>query len=399
MTPDYKILFESLPSLYLILTPDLRIAGVSDAYLHATMTTQEIVGHNIFEVFPDNPNDPDATGVNNLSASLHRVLEKRMADAMDIQKYDIRKPEIEGGGYEERYWSPLNAPVFDREGNVIYIIHKVEDVTNLMKLREEGDEQLRINENLRSLLSERTKIMAERERLIEKLKRSNEDLERFAYTASHDLRAPLRAIDNLSIMIESDMEDDLLEESQRHLSLLRQRVKRMEKLLDDILTYARLERTLQQKSGERISLKKMIDEIIDVMAPSEEINIKIDENSSKIELFRIPLQQVLRNLIDNAIKHKDKLACSIFINAKEENNRFIFSVSDDGPGIDPQYHSKIFDMFQTLQSRDRVEGSGMGLTFIKKILSHYGCKIKVQSNLGEGATFSFDWPKDQIREN
>lgn len=105
-TPDYKTLFESVPSLYLVLAPNLTIVSVSDAYLQATMTRRDIVGRNLFEVFPDNPDDPAATGVLNLRASLQRVLSNRMADAMAIQKYDIRKPANEGGGFAERYWSP-----------------------------------------------------------------------------------------------------------------------------------------------------------------------------------------------------------------------------------------------------------------------------------------------------
>lgn len=357
------------------------------------MTRRDIVGRNLFEVFPDNPDDPAATGVLNLRASLQRVLSNRMADAMAIQKYDIRKPANEGGGFEERYWSPLNSPVFDRDGNVIYIIHRVEDVTQLLKLQKEGDEQLRINESLRSLLTERTKIMAERERLIEKLTKSNEDLERFAYSASHDLRSPLQAINSLSLLIQSDLEEQLNDESRKHLDMLRQRVKRMEKLLDDILTYARLEHTLKSRSDETISVQMMITEIIDILAPDTVVTIKVANILSKINLPRMPLQQVLRNLIDNSIKHNDKKACTITVDVEESQERYIFSVRDDGPGIEPQYHQRIFEMFQTLRPRDRVEGSGMGLALVKKMLSYYNCRITVESTPGQGALFRFDWPK------
>jgi two-component system cell cycle sensor histidine kinase/response regulator CckA len=128
--PDFRVLFESAPGLYLVLTPDWRIVAVSDAYLYATMTRREaILGRGLFEVFPDNPNDPSATGVSNLRASLERVLAKRAADAMAVQKYDIRRPESEGGGFEERHWKPVNSPVLGPGGEVVYIIHCVEDVT------------------------------------------------------------------------------------------------------------------------------------------------------------------------------------------------------------------------------------------------------------------------------
>ena len=127
---DFRLLFESAPGLYLVLTPELRIVAVSNAYLRATMTQREqIIGRPLFDVFPDNPDDPSATGVRNLSASLERVLKNRVADTMAVQKYDIRRPESAGGGFEERYWSPVNSPVIGRNGSVDYIIHRVEDIT------------------------------------------------------------------------------------------------------------------------------------------------------------------------------------------------------------------------------------------------------------------------------
>src|SRR5437867_1467657 len=127
-TPDFKSLFESAPGLYLVLTPELRIVAVSDAYLRATMTTREaILGRLLFEVFPDNPDDPSATGVSSLRDSLQRVLKSAAPDTMAVQKYDIRRPESEGGGFEERHWSPLNWPVSGADGRLAYIIHRVED--------------------------------------------------------------------------------------------------------------------------------------------------------------------------------------------------------------------------------------------------------------------------------
>lgn len=133
---DFRALFERGPGLYLVLDPKLVIRGVSDAYLAATMTRREdILGRHIFEVFPDNPNDAGATGVSNLRASLDRVLLLKKPDAMAVQKYDIRRPESDGGGFEERYWSPLNTPVLDDAGDVAWIIHRVEDVTELAMLR------------------------------------------------------------------------------------------------------------------------------------------------------------------------------------------------------------------------------------------------------------------------
>src|SRR5213593_1699968 len=153
--PDFQVLFESAPGLYLVLTPALTIVAVNDAYLKATMTKREdILGRGLFEVFPDNPDDPAATGVRNLRASLDRVLTHRVPDTMTVQKYDIRRPESEGGGFEERYWSPVNSPVLGADGKIAYIIHRVEDVTEFIRLKQEESEQRRITERLRTRAAE-----------------------------------------------------------------------------------------------------------------------------------------------------------------------------------------------------------------------------------------------------
>jgi PAS domain S-box-containing protein len=151
LAPDFQSLFQSVPGLYLVLTPDFTIVAVSDAYLRATMTRRDaILGREIFEVFPDNPDDPAATGVRNLRASLQRVLKNKVPDTMAVQKYDIRKPEPEGGGFEERYWSPVNAPVLGRDNEVAYIIHRVEDVTDFVRLSRHEAQQQKLAEELRT---------------------------------------------------------------------------------------------------------------------------------------------------------------------------------------------------------------------------------------------------------
>ena len=149
--PDFRALFEAVPGSYLILEPDLTIVAVSDAYLRATMTKrEEILGRGIFEAFPDNPDDPAATGVRNLRASLQRVLQYKVADTMAVQKYDIRRPESEGSAFEERYWSPVNSPVLGRDKKVVYIIHRVEDVTEFVRLRQQEIHQKGLTEELRA---------------------------------------------------------------------------------------------------------------------------------------------------------------------------------------------------------------------------------------------------------
>src|SRR5262245_19882285 len=147
---DFRALFENAPGLYLVLSPDLTIVAVSEAYLRATMTRrQDILGRGLFDVFPDNPDDPEATGTRNLRKSLDEVLRTRKPSTMAVQKYDIRRPESEGGGFEERYWSPLNSPVLDAQGRVTRIIHRVEDVTDFVRLKTVQAEQDRQSHELR----------------------------------------------------------------------------------------------------------------------------------------------------------------------------------------------------------------------------------------------------------
>jgi two-component system sensor kinase FixL len=155
--PDFRALFESVPGLYLVLDPELNIVAVSNAYCAATMTKRRnIVGRGLFDVFPDNPDEPDATGATNLRASLARVQACLRPDAMALQKYDIRRPEAEGGGFEIRFWSPLNTPVLGEDGELKWIIHRVEDVTELVQARsddtqfQELREQHRIVSELRA---------------------------------------------------------------------------------------------------------------------------------------------------------------------------------------------------------------------------------------------------------
>ena len=163
-TPDFRVFFRAAPGLFLVLAPDLKIVAVSDDYLRATMTQREqILGKEIFEVFPDNPKDPAATGVLNLRISLERVLKNHVPDTMEIQKYDIRKPEAEGGGFEERHWNLYNVPVLGPDKEVAYVIHRVEDVTEFVHLKLQRTEQQRYTEELRA----QTREMETRARLSE----------------------------------------------------------------------------------------------------------------------------------------------------------------------------------------------------------------------------------------
>lgn len=229
-----------------------------------------------------------------------------------------------------------------------------------------------------------------------KMQQSNEALERFAYIAAHDLKTPLRAVDTISQWLEEDLDELLPEKSKQHMEELRRRVKFMDKLLDDTLEYARIDATMESKPTEIVSGAQLIDEITALLNPPDGFTINVSEPLAQRSLTKFPLQQILYNLVNNAIKHHDKEYGTVDIYMEENASGYIFSVRDDGPGIDPRYHHKIFEMFQTLQPRDKSKGRGIGLAIVRKIIATNGGTITIESDIGKGTIFRFTWTKSEL---
>jgi signal transduction histidine kinase len=223
------------------------------------------------------------------------------------------------------------------------------------------------------------------------LDRKNKELDQFAYVVSHDLKAPLRGIEVVSRWVEEDMGTQLPAKVQEYLMMMRIRVHRMENLINGILALARVGRTNQVE--EEVDINVLLSEIVDMLAPPSGFKIDIQDNLPILHTIRIQLQQVFSNLISNAIKYHDKKEGLVKVRHSETDKFHVFSVSDDGPGIDPEYHDRIFVIFQTLQERDAVESTGVGLTIVKKIVEWQGGTIQLSSEPGHGATFTFTWPK------
>lgn len=224
------------------------------------------------------------------------------------------------------------------------------------------------------------------------LQRSNRDLDQFAYVASHDLKAPLRGIANLAQWIEEDLGDSIQETTREHLRLLRSRVQRMEGLIEGVLAYSRAGRTTE--SAETVSVRRLVSDVIDLAAPPESVRFDIDDDLPTLTTHRLLLQQVFLNLITNAVKYGGNAADSrIAVTARRDGQVWEFAVSDNGPGIDPAFHDKVWGIFQTLQPRDTVEGTGIGLALVKKIVEGRGGRAWVESEAGAGATFRFTWPE------
>lgn len=223
------------------------------------------------------------------------------------------------------------------------------------------------------------------------LERSNRELDQFAYVTSHDLKAPLQAISNLSEWIEEDLGDRVTGESAKHMDLLRKRVRRMVSLIEGILEFSRVRRI--HEKPEVVDVGKLLAEVIDLISRPPEFNIKVLEGMPAFETEKIRLQQVFANLISNAVKHHDRPDGTVEISARESGEFYEFSVADDGPGIAPEYHEKVFVIFQTLKPRDKFESTGVGLALVKRIVEDKGGHIELQSQEGQGAIFRFTWPR------
>ena len=230
-------------------------------------------------------------------------------------------------------------------------------------------------------------------RLTRDLERSNKELDQFAYVASHDLKAPLRGIANLTQWIEEDLGDKVTGESREHMQLLKGRVHRMEALIDGILAYSRAGRVRERPA--RVDVGALLHELIELLAPPPETTIVVAPDMPVIETERVPLQQVFMNLIGNAIKYTRRPDARIEVTAQPEGELYRFAIVDNGPGIAPQYREKIWQIFQTLAPRDKVEGTGIGLSVVRKTVESRGGSAWLESEPGRGSTFYFTWPKQQ----
>jgi signal transduction histidine kinase len=237
------------------------------------------------------------------------------------------------------------------------------------------------------------------QRVIERtaeLERSNRELDQFAYVASHDLKAPLRAISHLANWVSEDAHAVLPAASQEHLAKLHRRIQRMEQLLDDLLAYSRAGR--MEYSPERVDAAALVKDIIETLSPPPGFTFTVYEPMPTFVTVRVPLETILRNLMANAVKHHDRTDGQVRVSTQDQGDVIQFDVSDDGPGIAPEFHQRIFEMFKTLHPRDRVEGSGVGLAIVKKTVESQGGMVQVMSSVGEGATFRFTWPVMAVSE-
>ena len=263
--------------------------------------------------------------------------------------------------------------------------------TRTLELKEKSEKTAKSRQALTHLLEDVNNSRQELQKVNMEYTAANKELKEFAYIVSHDLKAPLRAISQLTHWISEDYSQLFDDEGKMQMRLIIKRVQRMDSLIDGILRYSRIGRTKEKK--ERLDLNVVIAETIDILAPPKNIQITVENNLPVIMCDPTRMGQIFQNLMGNAIKFMDKADGIIRVGCKNDGDWWRFSIYDNGPGIDKKYHDKIFQIFQTLTPRDEHENTGIGLTLVKKIIELYGGSIWLTSKNGTGTTFYFTLPK------
>lgn len=351
----FRMLAQGVPNHLLFLDTDLRIVFANDVFLEAVgWSARKVVGLHISDI-----------------VGMERFIERQQYYEKALAGETVAYDTMGAAGSEHGYFHFSYRPSFDDAGKVVGIFSMATDI------------------------SERRKIQLELESKQAELMRSNKDLEQFAYVASHDLKAPLRAIELLVQWITEGLNGYDVNNVQENLGLLAKRTQRLNRLLDDLLAYSR--------AGRKVGAHRVTDthalvlDIVQMLNPPETISISIDGQLPKFKTHPTPLETVMRNLISNAIKHHPGPQGRIVVSCKEEGDRYLYSIEDDGEGIPKQYAERVFEMFQTLKPRDQVEGSGMGLAIVNRIVQWQGGRVWFESPApsGKGTIFKFQWKKNQ----
>ena len=350
---EWATTFNSITDLVSIHDKDFKLVRANEAFADTyKMKPEELIGKTCYEIVHGTKEPP--------------------AECPHKQTLDTKEPH-RAEFFDARlgvYLEVSVSPIFDEKGEVIGSVHIAKDITK----RKQAEER--------------------QAQLLEDVESTNQELKDFAYVISHDLKAPLRGIGILSEWLSTESADKLDEEGREQMNLLLNRVGRMSNLIDGVLQYSRVGRVKEEVV--QVNLNELLEEVIDMVAPPENIEITVENELPVIGCEETRIIQVFENLLSNAIKFMDKPQGQVKIGCVEEDGFWKFSVSDNGPGIEEEHFERIFQMFQTLSSRDEFESTGVGLTVVKKIVKLYGGKIWVESKPGEGSTFLFTLPKQEM---
>ncbi len=401
---DFQKLFQSLPGLYLILDPDLVIVAASDAYLNATMTQRDaIVGRRVFDVFPDNPDDPTTQGVASLMVSFDRVRRDLVTDTVAVQKFDIRRPESQGGGFEVRYWSPVNTPVVGPDGKLIWIINRVEDVTDFVRLKEQDSRQKQLAAELKQRTTEMEVELFDRSQELQKLNRellsANKAKSVFLANMSHELRTPLNAILGFSELLLDDTSAGHFgaQARKQFLDQIHTSGAHLLGLINDILDLSKVEAGQMQLRLSTLSVADAVNEVAAVTEPlaaKKKIAIDLDVAAAgDLVADAGKLRQMLLNLVSNAIKFTPD-GGRVTIAGKRVSDFVEISVADTGVGIKESDRPLIFREFQQLDAGPgrEQEGTGLGLALTRRLALLHGGDVRFESEVGRGSVFTLSIP-------
>ena len=395
--PDFRALFESAPGLYLVMTPSFEIVAASDAYLRATMTMRgAILGRRLFDVFPDNPDDPSATGVRNLTTSLNRVLRDKRPDAMAIQKYDIRRPDSEGGSFEERYWSPVNSAVLGPDGEVMYLMHRVEDVTDFIRLKQQGRQQEVFNEALRIRNERMESEVYLRARERDEAQAANRAKDDFLAMLGHELRNPLAAIASATEILKRLGTTTGAAGQSR--AVIERQVRHLKRLVDDLLDAARVQAGKVTLDRRPLDLAEAVHRAVSVVQstdPAIQHVVQVDAQPVGVSFDPARLEQVVVNLLTNALKFTPA-GGAIRVAVRAGADTAILVVEDEGIGIPEDVLPRIFDLFfQGERTAARSEGGlGIGLTLVKTLTELHGGTVEARTGgPGLGSAFVIRLPR------
>ncbi|MFC8347535.1 ATP-binding protein [Streptomyces sp. NPDC057280] len=405
-TLDFRRLFDATLSPLLVLTPDFTIVEVNRAYLTATGTERAIVGRPIFEVFPDNPDDPTADGVANLRRSLETVVATGRTDTMPLQRYDI--PTGEAGGFDEKYWSPVNAPVLDADGRVTHVIHRVEDVTEFVHVRRVGREQQRVAaeaqmraegmeidlfvraREIREVNDQLRHANAELDAAGRRLREEQQAKDRFIATLSHELRNPLAAATAATELLALDMPD-----GHPALSVLERQLGTLVRMSNDLLDGTRALTGRLELVRERVDVRSVVESACaDIRGlfghESRELDVGLPAAPVVVDGDRLRLAQVLTNLLSNALKYTPP-GGRTEVALRADEGRARLTVRDDGIGFDPAQAEDLFGVFMRAAPAgpDTPEGLGLGLAVARTVVELHGGRISAHSEgPGRGAAFT-----------
>lgn len=358
-----RVLMQAPAAIQITRGPN-HVTEMANPMYYQLVGKRDLIGKPIREVFPEMRGQGFGELLDKVYATGEPFIGKEMRTVFDRNG---------DGVLEESYWNFVYQPLVNAQENVDGILIHAVEVTEQVRARQEIE-----------------KKAEELARLTEALERSNRELDQFAYIASHDLKAPLRGIANLSEWLEEDLAEHLSDESREHMDLLRGRVRRMEALIDGILQYSRAGRV---QHDEMVDVSAILSEVIELVAPPPNVSIEVQPGMPIFMTERVPLQQIFMNLISNAIKYAKRSDVRVQVSVQDLGRYYEFAIADNGAGIAPEYHNKIWTIFQRLEARDKVEGTGVGLSIVKKIVESRGGQAWVESEIGAGATFRFTWSK------